>query len=281
MDRPKPPLPPLNAALRSLADESRQELSEHPSPEVLTAYHEGRLPAGDAERLQDHLALCHDCAELLLDLVAFLDPEPATGPSNLSDEEVGEAWQSMRSRLGGERPAEPPPLTVPTAPTLLRLPPPVPAPAPAPRPRGTAWTWALVASWLAVLGLGLWAAELRREVAGLSQPVVNAPLVELREDTTRGEPEKTQVLPATGGFLLLSAAGLPVHAGYEAEILEGEAGRVLWTGRGLKRDPAGENFSLYLPRGFLPPGSYRVRLYGVEAGKRQPLAEFPLQIGPA
>jgi hypothetical protein len=135
---------------------------------------------------------------------------------------------------------------------------------------------------VAVAGLGLWVVLLRWEVAELRRPTVNVAIADLAApgDATRGAGERLRALPSGDGLLLiLDAADLPVQDGYELEILRGrEAGPVLWTGRGLRRS-AENNFTLGLPPGFLSPGLYRVRLYGLSAGQRRKLGDFPLKIG--
>jgi hypothetical protein len=295
VDSRKEPLPALGPALQALAGESRRGLGDHPSPERLAAYHEGALPPGEEERLRDHLALCPDCAQLLLDLAGFPELETPAGARGLTDGEVDAAWQTMRSRLGSGGEERPP------APALRRLPQPLPispmAPispispisqvSPAAAISSTAPSsrsvWALAASWLVVAGLSFWVVELRRENARLEEPAVNAVVSDLTAngDSTRGGGESRELQTLLAGsrlLLILNAPDLPAHAGYEAEIREDrETGSVFWTGRNL-HPSLEKNFTLDLGPDFLRPGKYQVRLYGVDAGKRQKLADYPLRI---
>jgi Putative zinc-finger len=272
VDRPKPP---LASALRAVLPGPP---AEHPAVEEIAAYHEGRL-AGDAqERLRDHLALCPECTRLLLDLADFAALEP---PAGARVPEPAEAWGALRERMG-ERAAP-----LPKAPSVVRLPPPaaapvVPAVVPVRRTRPNPLRWLLAASVVAVLGLGLWVAELRQENARLRVPSGNAQVADLAasDDLTRGGGEAAaKPLPGDRRLLLLLAApGLPPHAAYEADLLNAP-GVVLWTGKDLPRS-ADDGFTVDLPPGFLRPGTYRLRLYGVDAGQRgKPLAEFPFRIG--
>jgi hypothetical protein len=270
--------PPLEPALRFLTRSAARQLDEHPSPETLAAYHEGELADAEAERLRDHLALCPDCAELLLDLGGFADLAPPAGVRDLTDGEVETAWRALRPRLDEGREA-------PSASNLVRL----PSPPSVARPSRAAasWRWALAASWLAVVGLSLWVVALHREIArgaGAAAPVADVAVAGLSPaggDSTRGREEPRQpVLSASRGLVLqLVAAGLPDHAGYTVEIQEaGTTGRVVWSGR-AERDPMEKDFTVVLPPGFLRPGRYQVHLYGTEAGARRRMADFAFQVG--
>ncbi len=68
----------LREVLADVAEGMQGE--SHPSEENLVAYAEGRLEGRDTEAIQDHLAACAECADLLLDLEAFHeDADDASG----------------------------------------------------------------------------------------------------------------------------------------------------------------------------------------------------------
>lgn len=59
------------SGLAAVVELRRRDLGPHPGPDELVAYHAGELGERHAARLQDHLVLCPECAQLLLDLAAF------------------------------------------------------------------------------------------------------------------------------------------------------------------------------------------------------------------
>lgn len=91
----------LREAARALALSRRPLEADHPDAETLAAYSEGALPAAEAERLQDHLADCAECARLMLDFAALPGLSEPCGPDESSepDAEVAEAWERFRRRL--------------------------------------------------------------------------------------------------------------------------------------------------------------------------------------
>ncbi len=291
--------PPLEPALRAETARAERALSAHPSPEKLAAYYERRLAGGERERLKDHLALCTECAHLLLDLFGFAELETPVEAQGPTDVDRDSAWRSLRGRLGdgaagevGDRevpkvstlPASPVSLVSLASPASNIVPlvqPPQVSPA-ASRPRSSPWAWALAASLLAVAGLGFWVSELRQENARLTEPAVNAVIADLTAsgDATRGGGEpKEPVLPADRPLaLILNAPDVPASsAGYDAQVLAGPGGPIVWTLRNLPRG-TDNNFTLGLPPGSLRPGQYQIRLYSADDARR-PLADFPLRIG--
>jgi len=90
----------FRAALRARAEEGRRGLAAHPSLAALIAYHRRRSLPGEEEDLRDHLTLCPECRELVLDLVHFGE----TAAAAPTDEQVEAAWQVLRIQLGGARP---------------------------------------------------------------------------------------------------------------------------------------------------------------------------------
>lgn len=82
-------LPSLSAALRGLAG-AAPDRERHPEPERLARYQAGELAAEETERLQDHLALCPECAALVL---AF--GQVPAAPVALRDS----GWKNQRTAL--------------------------------------------------------------------------------------------------------------------------------------------------------------------------------------
>ena len=264
MDSAKPPRKaPLAPALRALAADARRELGPHPGDDQLVAYHERRLDEPEAERLRDHLALCAACAGLLLDLAAFSAGEPAAA-SELTDGEVEDAWRSLARRL----PA--------AASRRQALPP----------GRSSRWLpWAVAAALLAgVVALSAWIVILRQELRSRLRPRADAVLANLepRGEGTRGEAGAGEERPRADRPATLILHALPERGdpSYELEIREARpGGRLLWHEGGLRSRDLGV-LVLELPAGALPPGSYQLRLYGLDAGRREPLADYDLAMAP-
>lgn len=238
----------LKAALEGFLSEARRDLEPHPGPDELVAYGAGELPADEEVRIQNHLALCPHCLELLLDLGRWSDPESESGQSVTAGEKDA-AWQALQARLAAD--------VAPRRRSGLRLASLRPA-------------YALAAGLLvAVVGLSLRVWHLERSLADLSHPQVNAPVVDLLPASPlRGDPAGRAVVelaPASRFFaLILSPKGSPDHGGYRVEILDA-GGRVVWSEDGLEKNPHG-SFTLILSRDFLGPGEHRLRLYGLEDG---------------
>src|SRR4051794_25455925 len=70
---------------------------DHPSPDQWIAYHRGELPAGEEERLQEHLARCRDCFGLAEGAAAFAQPDEELGAGQ--DVETAALWRLLRPQL--------------------------------------------------------------------------------------------------------------------------------------------------------------------------------------
>jgi hypothetical protein len=86
----------LRLAFRLLAREQRlrADAGWHPSPELLTAYHDSRLSRRREARVCHHLGICLDCPDLLLAFELFLEPLP-----DEPDPDTAAAWQELRQQL--------------------------------------------------------------------------------------------------------------------------------------------------------------------------------------
>ncbi len=226
---------------------------EHPTPDELTAYTQGRLDAPDAERVQDHLARCRRCFEEVTELDGFVRAGH-DGPGEVRDLREAAAWRALRPRLATPR---------------------------------RAWPLALAASLLvATLGLGVWAVHqhgetvrLRQELARLSQPQPAATLVDLFPDAevrgAGGGPAVVDLAAVDHVTLILHLPEPPGATAYEAEIV-GSGDRALWRGP-VPMDEYG-TLTLGIPRSFLEPGSHRIDLYATGADGPDLLDSFPLEL---
>jgi hypothetical protein len=280
--------PPLDEALRDLAARARRDLGSHPTPEQLAAYHAGELREDEVDRIQEHLALCHECSELLLDLADFEDPGPPTEVPGLTDADVDAAWQDLKARMAGQSAPERPTMPAEIA-ASTKLAEPVPKPPPENvvalerrDPLGPSWKvgYGLAAMLaLAVVGLSVWAGSLYRQVEGLRRPqIATAPVALDPEGSgTRsgGEAPPSAQRPLS---LTLYLDRVPDAPRYQVEILAvADLAQPLWKSDATETPPEDDFLSVTIPGSFLKPGSYlvRVRNIGGEANGRT--TDFPFK----
>ncbi|MCP4660022.1 MAG: hypothetical protein GY856_31860 [bacterium] len=248
----------FRGSFATLVEATREQSATHPDLDRWMAYRGGKLPAEEQARLQRHLAGCRECVALVLDLEAFSRPEESDR-AGISEFEVAAAWRAVRSAISADVRTE----------------------------RRWHVPTTLAASLLvAALGLSTWlavehrtATELRRRVAELSQPQINVPIEDLWPDTaTRGGLQPAvEVLTAARSFTLLLNLPEPREfPDYQVEILDSE-GTEIWSSTGLEVSSFG-NFTLGIPRGFLPAGEYGVRICGLDGERNVPLQDYAVQI---
>lgn len=124
-------------------------------------------------------------------------------------------------------------------------------------------------------------AEMRRSVDDLSQPQVNVPIADLELQDVRGGAGggvSTVAAPAGANLflLILHVAGGPPFSDYALEISDGQGQRV-WRARGLRRSQE-DTFTVALQRRLLPAGQYRLRLFGLRAGKSESVGDYTLRV---
>ncbi|MFY9822953.1 MAG: hypothetical protein WAM82_16345 [Thermoanaerobaculia bacterium] len=121
--------------------------------------------------------------------------------------------------------------------------------------------------------------EQRLDRAGHARPLVNAPFVWLSpKDPVRGEPDVTILPPgASYLFLVLAVTDFRPFPEYRLEIVNKDTGKPVWSSRGLHKTTISE-ISVALPRDLLPPGDYRLRLFGLKDGRAEPAGEYERRI---
>jgi Putative zinc-finger len=226
---------------------------DHPSPDQWIAYHRGELPAGEEERLQEHLARCRDCFDLAEGAAAFAqaDEEPGAG----REVDTAAHWRLLRPQLepSHHNVREISAFASPRPARKMHLPP-----------------YALAASFfVALVGLTAWSLHQQSVLEALRAPRPDAPIFEISGGERPAGKDPT--VPA-GPLMLLfhPAEDFPV---YRLVIREAATGRKL-SSQDLRPDED-LALTLYLPEG-LRPGRYRLELSDGSGGQAGAVAETHL-----
>lgn len=236
----------------------------HPTPELLSAYHDDQLSPEKDEEIQEHFVDCPECPELMLDLDQFTSPQAVeAAQADLSDTWVDGAWRRLRSRLAAEpRSARP-------AVRWLR------SPAPA---------WCMTVLLVpCTLFLGLRVNTLGGELRELESPRLN-PLsmkVEPKPVLRGGDPPPPELVVPAGVrqfILVFTPSTAPPHLEYDLKIWN-EQGKDIWSQRGLRKSVDGD-FAVGLSRRSLPAGLYTFQVIGITGPEIiEPFEEeFPLRL---
>ena len=260
----------------------REELGEPPTPDELLAYREGRLDPAARERLEARIAIYPEAARTLADLAAFPDIEPAPGVKDVSAEEVAARWRSFRQKLP-DRPTNPVP-SKPPAPEpapILRHEPRAPQ-APHAHSGSPARGLAAAASVALAVGLGGGYLAGRASLDPAPSSSINVTIRDLQPTGEGGErtggasdpvelPEESEEL-----LLILNTDDPGTFAAYTAEIVDAQGARV-WSRDRLQPTEVGA-FHVSFRRNVLPPGTYRIELFGQAGEDRRLLETYELRI---
>lgn len=135
----------------------------------------------------------------------------------------------------------------------------------------------LAAAALLALGIGFLAGRGSR--SNLPMGSVNVAIVELtptEEGGTRSAPEVELSDASEELVLVLGPPEAREFPDYEAKVLDAEGAR-RWSRQGLQPTSLG-TFQLAFRRDALPPGTYRIQLFGREGERKTPLATYDLRL---
>lgn len=79
------------------APQSAIVLQKHLEIKDMDAYHQGSLSADAADRVREHLVLCHECRDQFLELVRFLEDDGSEG--RVWSGEIAAVWQDWWTAL--------------------------------------------------------------------------------------------------------------------------------------------------------------------------------------
>ena len=273
----------IEDAVGAAAAHLRATAGPHPSAGQLSAYQRDELAPAEMEELQDHLALCRECSELVLDL-ARLGELAAEPEAREWDERRSATWRSLQASLELETPEGAP---VPDTPARVR------------------WSRFAVAALVAsAIGAAVWqsyelgqarerlaanAADLARaeqriseleEGAAWLEPQTVVPSLDLFPPGFRrrsGERPSLVIPPAARMFVLQFHVPDVVRDVEHRLRIQAPGGEEVWVGSGLYSTAAG-TFRVALPSPLLPSGRYRLQLERVAETSSPSLTHFELTI---
>ena len=228
----------LQAVLDEMTTEDRRRRMEPPTVEEMLAYRRGELSGEVEERVREQL-ICWP--ELLR---ALMTPYPDDGAA-LPSAVIERQWKAMRREISE------------------------------PRGRVLSFRNALTAAAaaLAVVFAGLfWQAKMeRRRPVALSQQM-------LLPDGQRGPGDGATTLAARGDAYLLTPTLLSEQRfeAYRFDLVDG-SGSSRWSS-GLVHRADDDTLAVLVPRAFLPPGRYKLILYGVSGQRQEQLETYSVRV---
>jgi hypothetical protein len=285
---------------------SREEnrLRRHLREDELIEYQQGRLEDSERDEIQSHLVHCDECLAAFKDVSDFFEPA-REGEETLSEAEIAREWRTFWPRVRAE--AEIAALApggrragfwlsrraafALAASVLVAV--------------GLTGTWA----WQLKQGqqqlARQWRIEQERvreleqetrrwqeqanalqqtyesQLAELRQPQLNTPSYDvMTQDFIQRSGEEVQpvrIPPMAKSFrLILIGQSQPHDPDYVVEIIN-RNGQPVWRGEGLKRDGNGD-FVMTLQRAFLPPGEYRLKVYGQRGRGSRMMGDYTIRI---
>lgn len=259
----------LSEGVRAWAQGRRPD-ADHPRIEELVSYHAGEIAGEEEERLQEHLSLCPECTQLLLDLDGFEKLAPPEDKRHRAAADVEGAWQKLTGRLSAEPEAA-------GAGVLPFQPPPRHG-----KLRRYVLQPLVAVLTIAVVALSFWVATLRRELRALSQPQSAVQVIDLfaDEDVRYRREKHEEIVQASRGaetlVLLLRLVEARIFPAYRIELSDNE-GNVLWQRDGLQPNED-ESFPLTIAGSFFSPGLYEIRLFGSEGESHELLRSYQIRV---
>ncbi len=125
-------------------------------------------------------------------------------------------------------------------------------------------------------------AAMNKAIDSLTEPQLNVPIIDLApRGLVRGSSQSgvkiLNVAPAAQSVtFVLNVEGEPGFPEYSLEIIDSQQ-RPLWHGEGLKKSEY-NNFTVMLPRHWLPDGLHRLRIYGHANGHKQLVEDYIFRV---
>lgn len=140
----------------------------------------------------------------------------------------------------------------------------------------SAFTYSKVMAVAATILL-LFTVLLWREHRKAAEPQVTWETVPLLPDGARG-PESSPALPVQSDYVLVPALiDQRVFPDYRVEIIDANAGRVVWRRRSVQRRE-NDTLLIYVHRAYLERGRYQLAVYGIDGDREERLATYTFRV---
>jgi hypothetical protein len=241
---------------------NQPDIARHPRTEELLSYADGELPEIFVPALEQHLAACAECRDLIEDYREPATVAAAEAWPSAADKEA--AWRRLQASMAPPAAATAPaPVVAANANALPQAEPAkvVAFPTLVPRPASPIWVWAV--PWAATLLLGiLFVNEYRRANDLAIRPRVVGSASVSAEDNRNGGRKSVQL--KTDGLTLHVLISVEPDSFPVSVELGGPTGQDTLT----EDDPSKRFVAVFLPADF-PPGIYRVRILDCEQVERE------------
>ncbi len=273
----------LRSALGSFASD-KGDLSEFSiTLDEICAYLADALPTDELESVQKRLVLDPEASRLAAAMATFRDARALSAGADtgdmmtvgLSGTELADDWSKLAQRVGIE--AHPPKIEPASRPkALLVLSRPWLAPA-------------LTAAAGLALAVGVGIGGQARVDTARNAPRVNVEPWVVMEDATRSRGAPSKLLEfGSASYRLLELKLFPDETTPMPDAFDQHAVEIWQVDLAASRRPVWRSTEIYvkdnstayleLPRGFLAPGDYELRLFGLADGTQQSLATFAIEV---
>lgn len=219
--------------------------TEHPGDGTLSAYAEGKLAGAEELAVQEHLAVCGRCRDLLLEYASFVAVPLGEETKGVADLEAAKEWRALQARMDKDRSLDK---------REIRRP-------------SNRRTYLLAAASILVAILGIYLYTLSQVPAKLH---TLEPL-----DSHRGPNVKYDSVELPVILLLKSPTQSP-YPEYRADLKD-KGGRLL---RAFSHLHETRSFDLEIPleRRAVEPGEYRIELRGLRRGGSSLIAKYAFNV---
>ena len=227
----------------TLMTHDRKPNDEPPTTEEILAYVNGKLPADAEERMRERLL---DYPELVRALATPFPSEPAQpgDPDYLSDAEWSDHWAAFEKRMGRGRVVE-----------FRRN------------------AISAIAAVVAIVFAGLYfAAESK-----MRRPGIAGEEVQLSADLRRGPADPLPIHLQGDYVLLRPILRDEAHDTYRLAIFDENDRREVWRSGALEAEG---KLLVVVPRAFLSPGTYHIRVYGLDGTREELVGNYAVQVYP-